>query len=54
LIDAAKKSPKTNFIAAHAMGHGLQPDFLAARLKDNPNLSSSKSGVGHLIVASRW
>ncbi|MCX7012098.1 MAG: amidohydrolase family protein [Candidatus Sumerlaeota bacterium] len=38
LIDAAKKRPKTNFIAAHAMGRGREPDFLAARLKDNPNL----------------
>jgi len=38
LMDAAKKCPKTNFIAAHAMGHGLQPDFLVTRLKDNPNL----------------
>ena len=38
LIDAAKKCHKTNFIAAHAMGRGREPDFVAARLKNNPNL----------------
>ena len=38
LMDAAGKCPKTNFIAAHAMGHGRQHDFLTARLKEHPNL----------------
>ncbi|MCX7011448.1 MAG: amidohydrolase family protein [Candidatus Sumerlaeota bacterium] len=38
LADAAKKCRKAIFIAAHAMGHGLEPDFVAARLRENPNL----------------